>query len=282
MGGSYDAYKAAMADPWKRWWVTWPLTARIRVGDVFSTSGGTLSTGGDLRGRGVDFARQRGTAPADFTYDSGGTITITFKAAGDTPTGFSALAKADAGALVQFGHGSSALVIYSGLSQEGFSDSGAVAADLTRLYWDGHWDETLVVVRDVVSARAGTVLVATAGNASAELHAAVSANAGPFTLVDLAGDISFARSTHLGLQWSGRKIMPFYRVVRLKKSWTGKIAEDFGPPQPGRGAAPVAVPPLILEEAADDPASVIEDVGDGEQPVQDDGPEPDGARESGR
>jgi hypothetical protein len=282
VGGSYDVYKAAMADPWKHWWVTWPLLTRVRVGDVFGTSGGTLSTAGDLGGRSVTFSLQHGSTPADFTYDSNGSVSIRFKAAGHPPTGFSALAEMDAGALVEFGRGSSALVIYTGLVQEGFSDSGAVAAELTRLYWDGRWDESLVAVRDVISAQAGTVLVATQGNASAELHAAASAQAGPATLVDLSGSVSFARSAHLGLKWSGRRVTPFYRVVRLRKTWTGKITEDFGPRQRGRGAAPVPVPPLILVEAREDPGSVIEDVAGNEQPIQDGSSGPGAAPESGQ
>jgi hypothetical protein len=269
-----------MADPWKRWWVTWPLTEQVKVGDVFSTSGGTQSTAGDLGGRQVDFDVRHGAPPADFTYDSGGSVSVEFKTAAHAPTDLSALATMDVRALVKFGRAASALVIYAGLSQEGFSDSGSVAAELTRLYWEGRWDPGLVVVRDVVSAQAGTLLVATQAGASAELSAAASAHAGPATLVDLAGGASFAQVAKVGLKWSGREITPFYRVVRLRKNWLGKIAADYKLRQPGLGAAPVPVPPLLMDVATEDPGSVIEDVTDSEQPVQDTGWDPEAAPES--
>jgi hypothetical protein len=269
-----------MADPWKGWWLTWPLSERVKVGDVLRTAGGRQGTAGDLGGRGVQFGSQRGAPPSDFTYDSDGSVSIRFKAAGHAPAGFCALAATDAGALVEFKRGSSALVIYAGLSQQGFPDSSSVAASLAQLYWDGLWDEGLVVVSDVVSAQAGTVLVATRGGASAELRAGASAQAGPATLVDLAGSVSFARSANVGLKWSGRMVSPFYRVIRLRRHWTGKVTSDYGPRQPGAGAAPVPVPPLVIAEAAEDPDSVIEYVAASEQPVPDTSPDPGAVPES--
>lgn len=45
MTGSYDSYEAAVRDAWQGWWVTWPLSRRVRVGDAFDTSGGTSLIG---------------------------------------------------------------------------------------------------------------------------------------------------------------------------------------------------------------------------------------------
>lgn len=268
MGGSYDSYKAAMQDPWRGWWIAWPLSQRISVGDVFNTSGGTLSSAGDLAGRAISFDSARGAPPGNFTYDSNGSVSIRFKSAGSIPEGFSALAEMDAGALVEFDRETSVLAVYVGLTQQGFSDSRSVAADLACLYWGGHWDTGLVAVRDVVSAKAGMLLIATRRGASAELRATSSAAVGPLTLADLAGNVSFARSTHVGLRWAGSGVTPFYRVVRLRRTWLNRIRTAYGPRQPGRGAAPESIPPLILAEANDDPASVIETVAEIEQPRQ--------------
>lgn len=96
MGGSYDSYKAAMKDPWKGWWVAWPPIQRVRLGDVFDTSGGTLRTAGDLAAHGIGFDAVPGASAASFTYDSQGSISIRFKLAGSVPQGFSVLAETDA------------------------------------------------------------------------------------------------------------------------------------------------------------------------------------------
>jgi hypothetical protein len=76
-----------------------------------------------------------------------------------------------------------------------------------------------------------------------------------------------ARSSHVGLQWVGSEVTPFYRVVRLKRTWLGNVKAKYGPREPGPGAAPMAVPPLLVEEAQDDPDQVLESVPGSEQPT---------------
>jgi hypothetical protein len=266
LGGSYDSYKAAMKDPWKGWWVAWPPTQRVCLGDVFDTSDGNLRRAGDLVGRAIGFDSVAGTPAASFTYDSEGSVSTKFKLAGSVPQGFSALTEMDAGALVEFTGEASVLVLYDGLTQEGFSDIRSVAADLARLYWAGRWDTGLVAVSDVVAAAAGTVLTAERRGASAELRVTASAAAGPVSLIDLAGNVSVARSTSVGMHWAGPDVTPFYRVVRLRKTWLAGIKTAYGSRQPGRGAAPGPVPPLVIDEARDDPAAVLESVTEDEQP----------------
>jgi len=271
--GSYESYETAMRDAWEGWWVTWPLSRSVRVGDVFDTSGGTLRTAGDLAGRGVAFDIAAAAPPATFTYDSNGAAAVRFKLAGGLPQGFSALTKADAGALVEFDHAVAILVVYSGIAQEGMSDTRSVAGDLVRQFWKGSWPEELVGVTDVVTAAGGTVLAAAGSGASAELRATAAVGVGPSTLVDLAGNVTVARATHVGLQWVGSEVTPFYRVVRLKRTWLNHVKTQYGPRQPGRGAAPEPVPPILIEEARDAPDQVLEPVQAREQPPP--GPEPD-------
>jgi hypothetical protein len=132
VGGSYDSYKAAMEDPWKGWWVAWPPTERISLGDVFDTADGKQRRAGDLTSRGIGFDSAPGTPAASFTYDSNSSVSVKFKLSGGTPQGFSALSELDAGALVEFTGEASVLVLYNGLTQVGFSNIRSVAADLTR------------------------------------------------------------------------------------------------------------------------------------------------------
>jgi hypothetical protein len=66
---------------------------------VFETGSGTISTAGDLAGRGITAATAPSAPPADFLYDSNGAARVDFKLAGATAQGFSALTEADAGAL---------------------------------------------------------------------------------------------------------------------------------------------------------------------------------------
>lgn len=109
-----------MQDPWRGWWIAWPPTQRISLGDVFDRSDGTQRLAGNLADRKITYGTAQGTPPASFSYDAQGSVTAQFKAAGSTPQGFSALTKADAGALVQFARAESVLAVYGNLTQEGF------------------------------------------------------------------------------------------------------------------------------------------------------------------
>lgn len=258
MVDSITSYRAAMNDAWPGWWVNWPLSRRVRVGDVFDTAGGTIRTAGDLAGRGIVAAITPSAPPADFLYDSNGAARVDFKLAGATAQGFAALTQADAGALVTFGRSSAVLAIFTGLTQAGLSDARSVAQGLVRRYWSGDWVDELVGVTDVISASAGTLLTAASADASAELRAAADVGSGALALADLAGRVAIARATRVGMQWVGTDVTPFYQVFRLKKTWLAQIKADYGPRQPGKGAAPEPVPPLLVEEAADDPGQVLE------------------------
>jgi hypothetical protein len=257
VGDSYDSYRAAMRDPWHGWWIAWPPTQRVSLGDMFDTSGGIQRTAGNLAQQQITFGTSPGTPPASFAYDSQGSVTVRFKAAGSSPQGFSALTKADVGALVQFSSAESVLAVYGGLTQEDFSDARSVAADLARLHWDGRWPTELVAVSGVVTAATGLVITSTAAGASAELRLGAAASAG-LSLADLAGQAGFSRSQHVGMQWSGTQVSPFYHVVGLRKDWLARIKTAYGPRQPGLGAAAEPIPPLVHDEAREDPDAVLD------------------------
>ncbi|WP_250036291.1 hypothetical protein [Paractinoplanes maris] len=267
MADSYTSYRTAMNDAWRGWWVNWPLSRHIRVGDVFGTSDDTLSTAGDLADRGVTFELATAVPQADFTYDAQGTAKVEFKLAGAAgPPVFKALADVDAGALVSFSRSTSALVLYTGLTQQGMRDTRSVATGLVRRYWSDDWADDLIVVHDVITATGATVLASATTDASAELRAAAKVGAGPITLADLSGTAALARSDGLGLQWVGTQATPFFRVFRLHRTWLSNIKVKY-PKQDVKGAAPEPIPPLLLEEAADAPDQVLEEVPPGEQPT---------------
>jgi hypothetical protein len=262
MADSITPYRAAMKSAWPGWWVNWPLSRHVRVGDVLDTTGGTIRTAGDLAGRGITATTAPVASPADFLYDSKGAARVDFKLSGAAAQGFSALTQADAGALVTFGRTSAVLAIFTGLTQAGLGDTRSVAQGLVRRYRSDNWADELVVVNDVINASAGTLLAAADTDASAELRATVGLGSGALTLADLAGRVAIARATRVGMQWVGTDVTPFYQVFRLKRTWLAEIKVKYGPRQPVKGAAPEPVPPMLVEEAGDDPGRVLEPVPD--------------------
>ncbi|MHB9858299.1 hypothetical protein [Streptomyces sp. YIM S03343] len=254
----FAVYRDAMREAWGDWWLAWPLLQQVAVGDVFQLADGSVRTAGTLAERRVPFRESPPAARGSFVYDAGGGLDVRFKASGTTDPLFSALADADAGVLVRFARERAALVAYRGLTASGVTDVRDLAVSLIGRYWQGRWDAELLAVTEVVRADAAAVLVAAGAEAAVELRLATSAGAGPVQLVDLAGAAQVAHSRRLGFQWVGDTATPLYRVVRLRRTWLGGVRREFGPPQPGQGLSGEPTPPVLLEEALDDPAAVLE------------------------
>ncbi|MEV0125295.1 hypothetical protein AB0I16_27785 [Streptomyces sp. NPDC050703] len=264
--GAYGAYRKAMGDVYGGWWLTWPLTQRVRVTDVRALHDDGSVSAGTLADRGIKAEPGPAGAHADLAYDAAGTVAVRFKAAGAAAQGFTSVPAAEAGARVEFHAGRSALVVYTGLEQEGLDDVSGLARELVRRFWLGTWDADLFTVTDVISARSGTVLTAEEAGATAELRVQGSAGPGPLQLADLAAGVTFGASSRVGLNWTGKDVTPCYRGVRIRRTWLRRVTEEYGTPQPGRGLATGPVPPVLLDEAGDETWSVVERVGPDERP----------------
>ncbi|MFI9325083.1 hypothetical protein ACIGXI_35630 [Kitasatospora aureofaciens] len=78
----YDIYyKAMTGDQWKGWWVTWPPSYRVRLGDVLDRKD-AIRSAGSLADRGISFKSKPGVAPGLFVYDSNKSVDVRFKASG--------------------------------------------------------------------------------------------------------------------------------------------------------------------------------------------------------
>lgn len=259
------AYRKAVRGSWgKSWWLAWPITERISVGDVLHNVGGHVRRAGTLQDRGVTYTERLGNPHADVLHDASGAASVRFKPAGVTVEGFSALAVADLGAVVDFTKSNSALVIYKGLHERAVADERALAAALIELTWQT-WDDSLLAVTQVVSADLGTLLISDSTGASAEIRLQANLGQAPLGLADLAGGATLLRHRGVSEKWVGGECTPFFRVVRLRKRWFRSVTEDYGPRQPGRGARPEPVPPVLLDEARHDPGAVLETVETDEQ-----------------
>ncbi|WP_369160386.1 hypothetical protein [Streptomyces sp. R02] len=255
---AFAVYRDAMREAWGDWWLAWPLLQRVAVGDVLHDSQGSVRAAGTLADRRIGFEETAPESRGAFVHDAGCGVDVRFKASGATDPLFSALAEAEAGALVRFTKRRSALVVYRGMAGSGMTDTRALADALVRRYWQGRWDAGLLAVTEVVRADAAAVLVAAGTDAAAELRLAASVGPGPLQLLDLAGAAQVAGGRHLGFHWTGETVTPLFRVVRLRGTWLGGVREEFGPVQPGRGFGDEPVPPVLLEQAGDDPSAVLE------------------------
>jgi len=239
------------------WWSTWPLSTRHAVGDVCSVVEGQLLSAGTLGSLGVPTPTLDSPYRDMLTYDSAGSVVVTLKASGVTGPLFQALVEVDAGAHLSFSRGRSVFAAFAGLRQSALAQPRTLATPLVELYFQRRWDPDWVAVTHILSAQAATVLIAANGGAEAELR--LEAGAQPVGVGDLAGQVRLARSRAIGLDWlAGADSTPFCRVVRLRKSWLGRIDADFAPRQKVKGLAPSDIPVRVLREVAEQPDDVVE------------------------
>ena len=248
------------------WWSSWPLSTRHSVGDICSVKNGQLLRAGSLTTLGVSGPTQASSRRDQLTYDSDGSVEVTFKAAGATGPLFQALSKADAGAHVVFSRERSVFAVFTGLRETSLSQPFLLARPLTELYFRREWEPDWVAVTHVLSAAASTVLIAAGAEAQAVLRVGAAVGAA-VKIADLAGQVGLARSQHLGLKWlSGAEATPFCRVVGLRKSWLGKVDADFAPRQQVKGFAPADIPVRLIDQAENRPDEVIAEVTAGDDP----------------
>ena len=244
------------------WWPVWPLSTRYAPGDVCTVAGGQLLKATTLTSLGVPAQVEGDSGRQDaLVYDSQGSVVVTLKASGSSGPLFTSLANADAGAHLRFTGEHTVFAAFPGMRESGVQDPYRLARPLVELYFRNAWRPEWAAVTHVLTAGSATVLIAEGRGAEVELRLAAGVAAGPVQVVDLGGQVSLARSEHMGLQWLGDAgATPFCRVVRLRTSWWRAVDADFAPRQRIKGLAPGDIPVRLLDEADAEPDTVIESV----------------------
>jgi hypothetical protein len=261
MASTNRNFLQAMASLWGAgYWVTWPPITRLRLGEIGTASGVAFVPITTLAECGIASAPSAADTRDHLTYRSEGSVDVTFKVSGQTSQLFQSLAEAQAGALVRFAKNDGVLVAYSGLAEHRLASQPVLAQEILRRYWLAEWPLDWAVASHVVTAAAGTVLVAGRNSAAVELAAGAALGAGPLQLADLATGVTVARSAGLNLELVGADLTPFFRILRLRKRFMRGVEAAYGDKLPLRTGAgrPAEVPLELLEEARDDPDAVLE------------------------
>src|SRR6266567_3768074 len=136
MDDAFRVYSAAVKGTLgPGWWSSWPLSTRHSVGDVCSVTGGQLLNAGSLGALGVHSSTRGSPYRDHLTYDSNGSVAVTFKASGITGPLFQALSEAELGAHVAFSRDRSVFAVFNGLRETAMTEPRLLARYLTELYF---------------------------------------------------------------------------------------------------------------------------------------------------
>lgn len=237
------------------YWVAWPPGTKLALGDVGFVRDGRFTPTGPLSD--YDFEIENAGARSELTYDSDGAVSVTFKGAGESPDGFHAIAAAELGARVCFGRERAVLAAYADVRETRIRMLRDLAEQLTSRFLARQWSSEDAVVTHLVRARSATILVGAGRESQAELRLGASAAVSGVSLGTLAVNASVAYRDRLGLAFTGLEVTPFFRLLRLRRSFTGRLQQQYGR---GIADAPTRMPASVIEEAVSDPDRVVEEI----------------------
>lgn len=196
----------------------WPIGTVLRVGDIgFLTRKGKLfERWGNLGDFGISFTSQKAPNTTDFDFSVGNQIDIQFKAAGQAPTPGSMLTQAEAGASIEFGRGSS-LVVVAHTKEESIANLLKLEQDVVGVSSNStkKWKRDFVIVTATYQSL-GTTVVLSGGQGS---KVGITASAGvsvPFDLAD--AKIGLSASAHcqkLVKALARSEFVPFVQIHHL-------------------------------------------------------------------
>ncbi len=214
---------------------TWLPIVRVAPGDVGRITDFQFTPLGNLGHFGVPFHLEEGGAPSDIEYYSAGSVSIALKLAGEAPVPGSVLTQAEAGLRVTFGRENAVAFRCSGCTSARIPDQLSLGKQVLALHERGEWPEDLVVVTEVISAGAATVLISSAVNASVDLRAGGRIGSGPVNLA--AGDAGFqvVRASNMGMQVVAETgLTPLIRTSGVRaRLFRPRVFRGGGPRRPG-------------------------------------------------
>ena len=174
----------------------------------------------------IDFASKKG-------------VSISFKAAGEISGKFKAIAKADAGALIEFSREGAVVMQLRDVSIDRIADQHALSNAMLRSIAVGEesmqWRRDWVVITETARAGRATIVISSSGESRLELRA--SGSTAPVNLVDTSASFSVATESEINTKIIAKSgLTPLYRGLRVRPKYFWLYDEVLPataePPQP--------------------------------------------------
>jgi hypothetical protein len=239
MAGSEDVYTSTMLTRFG-YLATWYPGTQLSLGLIGVLEGRTFIPKSSIRTLGVKFTTTKDpSTDKKLQFKSSKSIQLHSKVKGSVLNVAPTIPKAKAGVAITFRRETGVVFGARGIGSTRIADVVALEAAIWDL-WDRFlWDESWVVITELLSAQKTSILVSEGGEAKVELQASGSAKAGPIDVGDLAAGFKVVSSSGMHTQIVGESGMtPLFRAIRVRDSfWKGVRIEaaraPAAPPRPG-------------------------------------------------
>src|SRR5262245_37804738 len=191
----YSCEEMKMSKPWdlyvkemtKRfgYMATWTPGVPIELGDVGVVRDNVFTRVTSLRSLDIPVEVRSDPTEESIDYSSSGSVSLTFKAAGQAPAAGSALVQAEAGLVIEFTRDGAVVFKAAGCVTPSIEDVEALKKQVLARYREGRWNKDWAVVTEVVRARAATILLSERRGARVEISARGKVDAGAIDLTNV-------------------------------------------------------------------------------------------------
>lgn len=239
MAGVDDIYTSTMLGRFG-YLATWFPGTSVIPGLLGIMEGKTFVPKSSIRSLGVRFRTETNRSPeGSLQFASAQGIGVQPKVKGTVLDIAPTIPKVKAGVAVTFGKETGVVFSARGLTVRRVADVLALEKAIWDL-WDRFlWNESWVVVTEVLAAAKATILISGGGGAKVELQAQVAAQVGPVDIGDLAAGFKLVSSYGMHTQIVGeRGLTPLFRAIRVRDSFWRKtriegVRAVGPPPRPG-------------------------------------------------
>lgn len=153
----------------------WPPNQPRKLGDVGRLVDGEFEFLTTLENLGIKFSQRVGPPGEDLSYTSGSSVSVQFKAEGQTLPGAS-IPQANAGVLVEFGASGAFVIQVAGPVLSQIDDIVSLGKQISTLFrttdsGKRQWEESWCVITELLTASKLTVLISRSATSKVELSA---------------------------------------------------------------------------------------------------------------
>lgn len=204
------------------YWAAWSPGVPLSLGTLGEFEDGVFVPTSHLFSFGIRFRTIKDETPSDLTYQSEGSVAVTFKAKGETKGLFKNLSEFDAGVGVDFNRANAVYFSATGCYEDRIADIEKLKSDVMMLP-ASTWPSNVAVVTHLQRAETATVLISGTAGSRVELKAAADIGHAVINVADVAAQVSIAYSDKMATQIvSSRGLTPLFRAIRRKRRVLGR------------------------------------------------------------
>lgn len=197
---------------------TWFPIVRVAPGDVGRITNYEFEPLTNLKALGIPFEVVPGQTQADFDYYSADSVSVSTKAAGDTPALGSVIAQASAGITVKFGRSEAVAFRATGCRSAQIRNRADIEREILTRYQDGAWAKDQVIIMEVVSATSATILISNGSNARIELLAKGNVGAQGLDLASVDANFQVVQESNIATRiLASEGLTPLFKAVAVRK-----------------------------------------------------------------